>query len=186
VREFIESRLVFRFEDGWMVEKWDDQPAYRDADGFGALAGTGACDFMAWHETDRVYLIEVKNFVGHHHQNRERISQRTIAEEAACKFRDTLAGVLWVRGRRFDVPPLEPLLRQVAEKLMVVGEGDRRPSVVLWLEDRPPLSAASASAITSDLKRQLQRWFGIRRVLVTSLATFDPTTLPGFSVRPAP
>lgn len=184
MREFTESRLVFRFDDEWAVEQWDAQPAYRAAGAFGSLPGTAACDFIGWHTSDRFFFFEVKNFTDHHHDNVERVRGGELALEAASKVRDTMAGMVWARGRDFDRAPLTALLDKGLDAL--VGDGSSRVRVVLWVEDRPALSPIAASALATDLKRHLKRWFKIQRVLVTSIALFDRTTVPGLSVREAP
>jgi len=181
MKEFEESRPVFRFDDNWIVEQWDAHPAYRGADGFDKAPGTKACDFVGRHESGAVYLIEVKNFIGYHHDNRHRLEREGLPTEAAAKVRDTLAGLFWTRGRSADVSPLAEVISHVLDA--TIASGSRGIRVVLWVEDRPPLDPAVASAMMSDLRRQLLRWFKISKVLVASLDSAEPTMIPGLTVR---
>ena len=183
MRTFIESRLEFTFDDNWGVEKWDEQPAYRDPTGFGSLPATLACDFMAHHESHGVYLIEVKNFTDFHHANRAKVPSGAMTDAVAAKVRDTVAGAIWTRGRSFDVPPIGPLTQRTVDALV---QKTAPLHVVLWLEDRPPLRPLQASTMRKDLQRQLLRQLNIRSVLVTSCAVAQADAVPGLTVRPVP
>lgn len=183
MKEFVESRLVFRFDDDWVVEQWDEHPGYRGPDGFEKAPGCKACDFVGWHATGSAYLFEVKNFVGFHHRNSHRLDPDGLPVEAAEKVRDTLAGLVWTRGRAADVPPLRDAITPLLDAL--IGTGATRIHVVLWVEDRPPLNPADASVLMNELRRQLLRWFKIRKVLVTSISVAGTTEIPGLTVRPA-
>lgn len=185
MREFTESRLVFRFDDDWEVEQWDAQPAYRAPGGFGSLPETSACDFVGWHRHDRTFLIEVKNFVEFHHQNRDRLDPAQLPVEVVRKVRDTLAGAVWTVGRRFDVAPFSALIDHLVDALQRVQVDKQTLSVVLWLEDRPELDAAMATVLGDSIRRELLRRFKIRKVLVTSmnLLRSAPDAIPGLSVR---
>ncbi|MDP3207882.1 MAG: hypothetical protein Q8M65_01930 [Rhodoglobus sp.] len=178
---FIESRLEFTFDDNWRVEKWDSQPAYRDARAFGASDGTRACDFIGHHASGGAFLIEVKNFTGDHHGNRDRVPSGEMLNESAGKVRDTLAGAIWARGRQYDTDPLSSLISTTLDGLIrKVPE----LAVVVWIEGRPQLRAQSALALQTELAWRLSRWFKIRNVVVTNSERFTPSVIPGLTVRP--
>ncbi len=180
---FVESRLEFVFDENWQVERWDEQPAYRSAGGFASVPGTSACDFLGRHAAaPAVYLIEVKNFTEYHHANRDKPTSAAWAETLAAKVRDTLAGALWTRGRSFDEPPIRALVDDTFAALLRDKPALR---VVFWVEDRPPLDPAVASALEMAIRRHLVRWFRIGNVRVTSRSRFDPAWVPGLTVRPA-
>lgn len=178
---FIESRLEFVFDDNWRVAQWDSQAAYRDPRAFGSTDGTRGCDFIGHHAAAGAFLIEVKNFTDRHHDNRDRVPSGEMLAESAGKVRDTLAGVTWARGRRYDVAPLASLLSTTLDGLI----RDRPElAIVVWIEDRPQLRAPAALALQRDLAAQLNRWLKVRNVVVTNSERFTPTIIPGLTVRP--
>lgn len=180
---FTESRMEFVFDENWQVVQWDSQPAYRAPRAFGSTQGTRACDFIGHHAGAGSFLIEVKNFTGDHHGNRDRVPSGEMLAESAGKVRDTLAGALWVRGREYDAGPLGPLITTTLDGLIRTTPS---LAVVVWIEGRPQLRPQSVLALQRELASQLVRWFKIRNVVVTNSERFSPAVIPGLTVRPAP
>jgi len=176
-----ESRLEFSFDDNWRVVKWDEHPAYRDPRTFGSSDGTSACDFLGHHAATGVFLIEVKNFTGFHHKNLVKLSSGQLIDMMTEEVRDTIAGVIWVRGRSYDQPPVDAL---VTETLQALTAKARSIRAVLWVEDLPQLDVRTAGAMAQQISRRLTAWFGIARVIVTSTAIHQRAPLPGLTVRP--
>lgn len=178
---FVESRLRFDFDDGWNVVQWDDHLAYRGAGGFQELGGTLACDFIAVRQQVGAYFIEVKNFIGFHGANKDKPESENWAVELAGKVRDTLSGIIWTCGRSGDRPPLRGLIR---EALNEFSRDHPTLTVVLWIDDLPPLSPFAASSLRTAVQRQLRVWFRIRdvQVLSSTLLSRDPSQFPGLSV----
>jgi len=178
---FPESRLEFSFDDNWRVVKWDEQPAYRDPRTFGSSDGTSACDFLGHHAATGVFFIEVKNFTGFHHKNLLKLSSDQLIDMMAEKVRDTIAGVIWVRGRSYDQPPVDAL---VTETLRALTTEVRSIRAVLWVEDLPQLDVRAAGVMAQQIARRLTAWFGIARVIVTNTEIHHRDPLPGLTVRP--
>lgn len=185
MQRFKESGQWFSFDESWRVVQWDKHPAYSGSGGFQTLPGITACDFIAVHAVQGAHLIEVKNFIGHHGANKDKAESEQWAEMLAGKARDTLAGIVWARGRTHDRPPLRELVRDT------LAEFTRNPptlKVVIWVDDRPPLSAIVASNLSDAVARPLRRWLGIKDVMVTSCALHarSPERIPGLSVARLP
>lgn len=178
--KLVESRLEFTFDDDWNVVQWDTLPLYRASGGFGSLSGVAAVDFVGAHPVDKVVLFELKNFTDHHAANREKIADRAWHEELAGKVRDTLAGVVWARGRAHDVGTTGALLKAAVDAW---GEKPMGLRVVLWVEDRPQLGSQSAAALASGVKRHLKRWLNIGNVAVLSTTSPREALPRGLTVR---
>jgi len=176
-----ESDLRFAFDDGWSVVVWDKHLAYASSGGFGELKGTLACDFIAVRQGDGAYLIEVKNFIGYHAANKDKLSSPAWAEEMAGKARDTLAGMIWTCGRPSDQPPLRALIRETLQEL---NRTTPSLTVVVWIDDDPPLDPFTATSLRTAVQRHLRQWFKIRdvRVLSCPVLARDPSQLPGLRV----
>ncbi len=182
-KKLVESRLEFSFEDEWNVVKWDDEPLYRASGGFGSLEGTAAVDFVGVHPAVRVVMFELKNFTLFHHDNVEKIGDDAWHQSLAGKVRDTLAGVVWSRGRTHDMGAVGKLLSAVVEEWASQPKGLR---VVLWIEDRPVLKPQVASALESGVRRHLKKWLNLGNVSVLSTASPREALPPGLSVRALP
>lgn len=127
--QFDEQALHFAFDDAWRVIKYDDEPAYRA--GIEKLDRTSAVDFVARHVADkRLFFIEVKDFRGYRIQNKERVSDGSLADEVAYKVRDTLAGMIGAQRCRPD----EAIWRELVRAL----EHGKEIRVILWLEEDLP------------------------------------------------
>lgn len=179
----IESRLEFTFDDDWFVVQWDQQPMYREAGAFCSLPRTKGIDVAGTHPTAGVVLFEMKNFTDFHHKNREKLLDEAWFEELSCKVRDSLANATWARGRTFDAGATGKMLGDVIDAWVAEPV---RVRVVLWVEDRPSPSAPVINAMINGVKRHLQRWLKIKKVLVTNTELLDRSVLPGLSVKPAP
>lgn len=185
MQSFEESRQVFTFDENWRVVQWDKHPAYAGSGGFQALSGITACDFIAVHAVKGAHLFEVKNFIGHHGANKGKPESGQWAEVLAGKMRDTLAGIIWARGRAHDRPPLRALIGETLNEFTC-----KEPTlkVVIWVDDRPPLDAIVASNLRTAVQRHLRGWLGIRDVRVVSCALHarSPELLPGLTVTRLP
>ena len=180
---FVESRLEFEFDDNWTVTKWDEHPAYRNAEGFGRIPNASACDFLGHHASAGVYLIEVKNFTDHHHDNRGKPTDPQWALRLAAKVRDTVAAVVWARGGAHDAAPTDAILNATCDGLV---RDKPELKAVFWIEDVPPVKPAIALVLQEAIKRSLGAWFKLRSVRVTSLALHTDAIVPGLVVRPLP
>lgn len=178
-----ESRLEFTFDDDWFVVQWDQHPMYRASGAFCSLPHTKGVDVAGTHPTAGVVLFEMKNFTGHHHDNREKLVDEAWFESLSCKVRDSLANATWARGRTFDEGATGKLLSDVIDAWVTEPVKLR---VVLWIEDRPSPSAPVINAMINSVRRHLQRWLKIKKVLVTNTALLGRSVLPGLSVRPVP
>ena len=107
MKQFEEGSVLFRFGERWQIEKWDTSAVYKriarelngeltDASGSARPEGTKAVDFVGVLDNDKLYLFEVKDFRGHHIENK----RRHLPLEIGLKVRDTLAGLAgeYVRG----------------------------------------------------------------------------------------
>jgi hypothetical protein len=98
--------LRFRFDDSWLVTKWDDSPWYRKGieglkgDVDGRPEGTKAVDVVGI-RAEIPYLFEVKDFRGFAIQNKVR-QIRELPVEIGVKARDTIAGLVGVVSRGGD------------------------------------------------------------------------------------
>lgn len=92
--EIQEEELVFQFPEHWQVEKYDAWSFYRNQ--FQKCCGScKAVDFVAVCSSRREFwLVEVKDYRQH-----RRTKPIDLAEEIACKVRDSLAGVAAARFR---------------------------------------------------------------------------------------
>lgn len=110
VKTFDEENLRFRFGDRWQVEKWDTCAVYTG--GVGKLSGeltdkkqgtlrregTKAVDFVGILDEEKLFLFEVKDFRGHHLENKSR-QVNELPLEIGLKVRDTLAGLTGAYAR---------------------------------------------------------------------------------------
>jgi hypothetical protein len=177
VTTFAEGALVFEFGHGWIVEKYDDHPAYRqgierlrgraqiDVDGraHALELGTKAIDFVGLWESE-VHFIEVKDFRGHRIENKQRIRNGDLAVEVALKVRDTIAGIVGA-CQKPGGEPWQPFVEAFAKR--------GRPRVCLWLEEdtlgrREMKRGHPGIALQQELEDRLS-WLA-PRVLVRSRA----------------
>ncbi len=169
---FDEGALRFIFDENWHVLKWDAHRAFLS--GIHKLEGSKAVDFLGVHVEDPMF-IEVKDFRGYHHENKERLSTGDLVREVAAKVRDSLAGLIWACDRdELD----EGELRLLVEKLMCRGVKVR---VVLLLEEDRALTPPSASALGESIRRGL-KWLN-PKVIVASQSLLADKPLSGLSVR---
>lgn len=170
MKSFTEGSLVFRFGEGWAVEKYDAHTDYTG--GIGRLQGTKAVDFVGLYSGRRddgafrqLHFIEVKDFRGYRVQNRQRIRDGELAVEVAAKVRDTIAGLVAAHRGTFG--------RERWATYVKAALDDEPIRVSLWLEEDDPaaraMPAPPSPALIDDLKRQLS-WLGAR-VLVLNRAT---------------
>jgi hypothetical protein len=172
---FPERRLLFTFDDDWIILKWDEHAAYLG--GLQRFEGTKAVDFFGLYMRAPCF-IEVKDFRGYRIESKDRHKRGELAREVACKVRDTLAALSWACGREpLDAGELTLFLHAV------VNRTEKVP-VVLWMEtDRPP-EPALASTLAEDIKRELQ-WLHAK-VMVTSRALAEHKPLHGLVVTSLP
>ena len=86
-----EGRLRFSFPENWQVGKYDEWTFHRQFQNI--CGGAKAVDFIALSADCSVtWLIEVKDYRVH-----RRTKPSELSMEIACKFRDTLAGLVCAR-----------------------------------------------------------------------------------------
>lgn len=153
----VENRLRFTFQrPSWAAVKWDEDPAYLQ----GLQRHDGkAVDIVATLERRCLHLIEVKDPRGHWREYRDRNSVDALAQIAADKVRDTLAGLVFGRDRH----PGNHLLVH----LKTLFDRDERVLVIFWLESFQ-LDPQLASTLMGLIKRKLH-WLN-PKVIVTSRA----------------
>jgi hypothetical protein len=156
--EITEGRLRLAIDCERAV-KWDEDPAYRS--GVERLGGTKAVDVCAVVSGEGPVLLEIKDFRGHGTENKERMTSGALAEEVACKVRDTLAGLVWSCARG---------LSRDHEKLAApfINERAPPPRVVFWLE-HDEASPAIASALQDRIRSALRKYFPARVTVTSSL-----------------
>lgn len=182
---FKESRQWFDFDESWRVVQWDTHLAYAGSGGFQTLGDVTACDFIAVHPREGAHLNEVKNFIGHHGANKSKPESEQWAEMLAGKMRDTLAGIIWARGRTYDRSPLRAV---IGDTLNELTRNTPTLKIVIWVDDRPPLDATVASNLRTAVQRHLRGWFNVRdvRVMSRTLLARNPDLLPGLIVTQIP
>jgi hypothetical protein len=161
---FEEGHLRFRFDDSWVVFKYDEHRDYRQR--IQRLEGTKAIDFVGVEADSRLYLIEVKDLRGYRIENRERLNAGELALEVGQKVRDTIAGIIAAhhRGNEADW----------ARSVRRLGCGQTPVRVMLWLEQDLPHGPRGrrqnqACVLIDALKRRLH-WL-TPRIFVVSLST---------------
>jgi len=173
-----EKFLRFRFDDTWVVIKYDDHRDYRER--IQHLPETKGVEFVAVLHEMSLYFIEAKDFRGHRIENRARVKDGELAIEVAQKVRDTIAGIVAAhhRGSTEDWSRFIECLTNSVNPVRVL----------LWLEDDSPSAPRGrrhnqASVVTDRLKQHL-RWL-TPRVLVVGLTVgaapvgLTVTNLPG-------
>ena len=93
---FQESGINFKFQSPqWTVVKYDEHLAHKKVSN--ALQPTKAVDFLGIHDNGQLFLIEVKNYRGHTHDEETRNVLQAKGDELmrriAVKVRDTIATV---------------------------------------------------------------------------------------------
>jgi hypothetical protein len=157
---FEEGHQRFTFDGRqWLVVKYDDHRDYREK--IARLDGSKAVDFVGVHggENGSLYWIEVKDFRGYRIQNKRRLSDGELAQEAAEKVRDSVAGVVGAYRTSADPDTWRPLVRALGRKTPPIR-------VLLWLEeDGMPGPRGrrdnAAQVLAQQLKRKL-RWLTAR------------------------
>jgi len=173
-----EEFLRFRFEDTWVVIKYDDHRDYLER--IRRLPETKAVDFVAVFDERFFYFIEVKDFRGHRIENRDRVKDGELAIEVAQKVRDTIAGIVAAHHRRST--------EDWSRFIECLTNPEHPVRVLLWLEDDLPPGPRGrrhnqASVVTDSLKQHLS-WL-TPRVLVVGLTVgaapdgLTVTNLPG-------
>lgn len=168
--DIIEDKLLFRFPDDWIAEKYDRH------DGFAArkckIDGTKRVDILALSQ-DELWMIEVKDFRNHAIENKHRMdtdSNDPLHVEVAQKVRDTIA-FLFAAYRAGD-ETLKPYCRHAFVK------PDLRVQVILFVEEdearaRILCGRYSRSNLEAGLKVLLAP-FGVR-CHVQRRSTLPPT-----------
>lgn len=154
-----EGGVEFNFVDCRVV-RWDSHAAYRG--GLHKLPPTKAVDFVVHLVEDRVALLEVKDFRGHRIENRNRLASDRLPAEVAEKVRDTLAGLIWSRGRDSSDGELDALVRSAFRP------GREKILVVLWLDEDLLADPGMADALGGKI-RSLLRPYLLADVVVASL-----------------
>ena len=93
---FQESGINFKFQSPqWTVVKYDEHLAHKKVSN--ALQPTKAVDFLGIHDNGQLFLIEVKNYREHTHDEETRNVLQAKGDELmrriAVKVRDTIATV---------------------------------------------------------------------------------------------
>lgn len=94
---FQESGINFKFQSPqWTVVKYDEHLAHKKVSN--ALQPTKAVDFLGIHDNGQLFLIEVKNYREHTHDEETRNVLQAKGDELmrriAVKVRDTIATVI--------------------------------------------------------------------------------------------
>jgi hypothetical protein len=144
------------------VIKYDDHRDYRER--IARLDGTKAVDVVAVHASERLYLIEIKDFRGHRIETIARVRDAELAIEVGQKVRDTIAGIV-AANHRGGTADWDGVVSRLAANATPVR-------VLLWLErDLPPgprgRRANELSVLIDALKQRLD-WL-TPRVLVVDL-----------------
>ena len=88
MRSITEGALTFHFPDGWQATKFDTWSFYRKQ--FQRVCGGAkAIDILAIDSDSRLWAIEVKDYRKH-----PRTKTIDLANEVACKVRDSLAALV--------------------------------------------------------------------------------------------
>lgn len=102
----MEGNLTFQFPNAWQATKFDQWSFYRNQ--FQSVCGGAkAIDILALDPDDRLWTIEIKDY---RQQRRTKTGQ--LAEEVACKVRDSLAALVAAKINAND--PEEKRLAQDA------------------------------------------------------------------------
>lgn len=163
--------LEVRASAAWQLVKWDETKAYRQGVGRW-VEGSKAVDLVGQYKQE-LYLIEVKDFVGRHAENRQRLTSSELPIEVAQKVRDSVAGVVGaIRQEAQDIATFHGALL----------DHTRRMNVILWafidLNKRPEVLL---NTLQQDLQKRL-RWLHAKvRVATTQNGHF----LPGITARRA-
>jgi hypothetical protein len=163
--------LEVSYSTEWQLAKWDESRAYRN--GLERwVQGSKAVDLVGT-KAGALHLIEVKDFVGHHLENKSRLTSAELAIEVAQKVRDSIAGI--IGGSR----GADPGLWDVLAALLV---GTRHElTVVLWVFiDLHRKDVVVLNTLTQDLKKRL-RW---PRVYIAT--TQDDLLLSGITAKRRP
>lgn len=160
-----ERRIRFRFEERWQVDQWDACDVFiggirnlngtlTDADGTLHREGTKAVDFAGVLDGERLYLFEVKDFRGHHIENKRRQVQE-LPLEIGLKVRDTVAGLAGAYAKASATGWVELCGQALASRRHQVH-------VVVWIADdsvrpREPRGkrAARDSVREAEMKQKL-------------------------------
>lgn len=94
-QRIVEGRLTFSFPAQSVATKYDEWTHYRNQFN-SAFGGTKAVDFLHI-SNNQGWMIEVKDYREH-----SRTKPADIADEVACKVRDTLAGLISVKYHATD------------------------------------------------------------------------------------
>ena len=174
----VEKLLRFRFDDTWVVIKYDDHRDYVER--IRHLPETKGVDFVAVLDERLLYFIEAKDFRGHRIENRARVKDGELAIEVAQKVRDTIAGIVAAHHRGST--------EEWSRFIECLTNSVNPVRVLLWLEDDLPPGPRGrrhnhASVVTDRLKQHLS-WL-TPRVFVAGLTIGSPlsgvtvTNLPG-------
>lgn len=154
----------------WNLRKWDDSTAYRN--GLQKLVeGSKAVDLVGL-RSRVVYFIELKDFVGHHIENKQRLTSPELPIEVARKVRDTVAGLVG-EGREAGTDWTD-----VSRELV----GPNHLHVILWVfVDKHELKdQVTMNILEQELGKRL-RWLKKCRVRIAT--TQDDHDLKGITAK---
>lgn len=154
----------------WNLRKWDDSTAYRK--GLQKLIeGSKAVDLVGLRR-QVVYFIELKDFVGHHIENKQRLTSPDLPIEVASKVRDTVSGLVG-EGREVGTEWTE-----VSRELV----GRNHLHVILWVfVDKHELkNEVTMNTLEQELSKRL-RWLKKCRVRIAT--TQDDHALEGITAK---
>ena len=162
--QFNEGVQSFVFGDKWIVLKLDESNAYRTGIEK-RIQGTKAVDFVGVFNAQELYLIEVKDFRGHHIENRERLLKGELPVEVAQKVRDSLACIVGAFHNSSDLEEWKPYMQKLCNPNSEI-------KVVVWLEEdlppsHPSLRRKSMDSTRASVFKQKLAWL-TKRVLVCS------------------
>jgi hypothetical protein len=141
----------------WTLAKWDEARPYRD--GLERCVPNSKAVDLVGCKAGTLFFIEVKDFVGHHLENRARLTSSELAIEVAQKVRDSIAGIVG-GARGADAQPWSALAS-------LLPKAERELTIVLWVfVDLHKKDDVVLNTLTQDLKKRL-RWLTRRIVIAT-------------------
>jgi hypothetical protein len=143
MQRYVVDGLVFDFDDGWLISKYDDWAYYRKHF-CGILLGTKALDLLVISPDKTAYLVEVKDY---RHYTRTKPSD--ISLEMTRKVVDTLAALLPAKVNATETNEM-----RFAERMLGVG----KLRVILHLEQPRKHSKLFPRAIDPvDIQQKLRQ-----------------------------
>ena len=150
---FTESNLQFKFNSNWKIKKYDEHPFYQAMSG----VGMSAVDFVGIHPSEKLLLMEVKNFKSRSEKENLRTLEKLegdsplLLEILEEKVEETQKGIQaisqylhkkwWCRTRfqLLDHPALQSYLLSIDRLFwmkahQILRDFPNQVQLILWLE----------------------------------------------------